>query len=287
MVASQVLLAVLAVCFASAVPLNINLGAYSPALVVGDGEISFGGPEKASELLQTLSTGAENGAVAAGTVPRVPEQAGMSTTASPALATASQIPAVAAAPAQASASALASPLVAGSTAANVNANAIPVGSSSGPSGALPAEFISHKLDAPVQKYPVIDIRDRKRSLSSISSNDVHEHSEPVTSAAPSEPMAYRYTTSDAKPTDPMAYRLKRDIDGFREALQFARDAQKNAPKVVLGQGITQFPGSAVPVDSAANGALPQGGKTAVKRELGLENGEGDRLGMMLIAIGQI
>lgn len=24
-------------------PLNINLGAYSPALVVGDGEISFGG----------------------------------------------------------------------------------------------------------------------------------------------------------------------------------------------------------------------------------------------------
>ncbi|KAL2288718.1 hypothetical protein FJTKL_03403 [Diaporthe vaccinii] len=28
---------------AAALPLNINLGAYSPALVVGDGEISFGG----------------------------------------------------------------------------------------------------------------------------------------------------------------------------------------------------------------------------------------------------
>lgn len=42
----------------SAVPLNINLGAYSPALVVGDGEISVGSAEKASELIETLATGA-------------------------------------------------------------------------------------------------------------------------------------------------------------------------------------------------------------------------------------
>ncbi|KAK3389194.1 hypothetical protein B0H63DRAFT_518433 [Podospora didyma] len=33
---------------ASALPLNINLGAYSPALVVGDGAISFEGEEKAA-----------------------------------------------------------------------------------------------------------------------------------------------------------------------------------------------------------------------------------------------
>lgn len=79
-------------------------------------------------------------------------------------------------------------------------------------------------------------------------------------------MAYRYTTSDAAPNESVAYKLKRDIDGFREALQFARDAQKNQPKVVLGQGITQFPGSAVPVNSAANGALPQGGSAVAKRK---------------------
>lgn len=42
----------------SAVPLNINLGAYSPALVVGDGEISVGSAERASELIETLATGA-------------------------------------------------------------------------------------------------------------------------------------------------------------------------------------------------------------------------------------
>ncbi|KAF2740223.1 hypothetical protein EJ04DRAFT_508215 [Polyplosphaeria fusca] len=45
----------------SAVPLNINLGAYSPALVVGDGEISLGGTEQASELMATLASGAQAG----------------------------------------------------------------------------------------------------------------------------------------------------------------------------------------------------------------------------------
>jgi hypothetical protein len=40
---AQSLLVVLAALFAAsiAVPLNINLGAYSPALVVGDGSLSF------------------------------------------------------------------------------------------------------------------------------------------------------------------------------------------------------------------------------------------------------
>jgi hypothetical protein len=49
-------LSLIAAC--SAVPLNINLGAYSPALVVGDGEISLGSTESASELMATLASGA-------------------------------------------------------------------------------------------------------------------------------------------------------------------------------------------------------------------------------------
>lgn len=56
MLPQHVLLALVAAV--SAVPLNINLGAYSPALVVGDGEISLGSSEKASELMQTLASGA-------------------------------------------------------------------------------------------------------------------------------------------------------------------------------------------------------------------------------------
>ena len=55
---------------ATAAPLNINLGAYSPALVVGDGEISFAGNGAAGAegLVNTLqgAAAASNGAVAQG-----------------------------------------------------------------------------------------------------------------------------------------------------------------------------------------------------------------------------
>jgi hypothetical protein len=55
MLPQHVLLALIGVC--AAVPLNINLGAYSPALVVGDGEISLGSTESASQLMATLASG--------------------------------------------------------------------------------------------------------------------------------------------------------------------------------------------------------------------------------------
>ncbi|KAK6954705.1 hypothetical protein Daesc_004673 [Daldinia eschscholtzii] len=45
-----------------ALPLNINLGAYSPALVVGDGEISFGGGQDVTNLMNALEGAAVNAA---------------------------------------------------------------------------------------------------------------------------------------------------------------------------------------------------------------------------------
>ncbi|KAK1776484.1 hypothetical protein QBC45DRAFT_471622, partial [Copromyces sp. CBS 386.78] len=50
---------------AAALPLNINLGAYSPALVVGDGEISFGGKQDVSQLINALEGAAVNAAAGA------------------------------------------------------------------------------------------------------------------------------------------------------------------------------------------------------------------------------
>jgi hypothetical protein len=50
----------------TALPLNINLGAYSPALVVGDGEISFGGKQDVSNLMNALEGAAVSGAAANG-----------------------------------------------------------------------------------------------------------------------------------------------------------------------------------------------------------------------------
>ncbi|CAN8095837.1 unnamed protein product [Discula destructiva] len=54
---------------AAALPLNINLGAYSPALVVGDGEISFGGNNDVNGLMSVLqgaAVSAANGVAANG-----------------------------------------------------------------------------------------------------------------------------------------------------------------------------------------------------------------------------
>lgn len=42
---------------ATAAPLNINLGAYSPALVVGDGALTFQGAEGAKEGAKAASNG--------------------------------------------------------------------------------------------------------------------------------------------------------------------------------------------------------------------------------------
>lgn len=59
----QNILVVLALLTAqlNALPLNINLGAYSPALVVGDGEISFGGKQDVSNLMNALEGAAVSG----------------------------------------------------------------------------------------------------------------------------------------------------------------------------------------------------------------------------------
>ncbi|KAK1754661.1 hypothetical protein QBC47DRAFT_447651 [Echria macrotheca] len=53
----------------AALPLNINLGAYSPALVVGDGEISFGGKQDVTSLMNALEGAAVSAAANANNAP--------------------------------------------------------------------------------------------------------------------------------------------------------------------------------------------------------------------------
>jgi hypothetical protein len=50
---------------AAPLPLNINLGAYSPALVVGDGALTFDGGEEAGAAVAALQTVAPNEAALA------------------------------------------------------------------------------------------------------------------------------------------------------------------------------------------------------------------------------
>jgi hypothetical protein len=261
------ILCVLAAALAvSSLPLNINLGAYSPALVVGDGEISFGGePQRASEILQTLASGAANGAIPPGTGPR------------PGTAPAAAAPEggrpvpqpAAAAPAQEGqpAPGVTSPIVGGTPApapqaANVETNA--QAQQVTPS-VMPAEFISHKINAgvnPSLKYPNMVKR------SQIDPGSAAERSEIA------------------------KLRVKRDIDGFREALAYARDALRNSPRVELGTdaagiGILVNAGQNVPPNSAANGAPPPGGRPARLRKRAMEPEAGEKLGVTLIAISEI
>jgi hypothetical protein len=247
MVLQSILVALLAAITASGLPLNINLGAYSPALVVGDGEISFGNsPERASQILQTLASGAQNGAIPIG----APAPVAAAPAALP------QTPAVAAA--SVPAAGISSPIVYSAPDAAAAATPETNNQQVEPTSFRPAEFISHKIDSgfnPNLKYPVVG----KRSV-----------------VVPNEASA-----------EAAKMKIKRDIQGFREALAFARDALRNSPRVELGTenagvGIIVNAGENVPINSAANGARPpnQPAKRSVEPEV-------EKLGMTLIAISEI
>lgn len=60
-----IILAVVAI-MVHAAPLNINMGAYSPALVVGDGAIALQGSDQATKVINSLEGAAVDGKGAAG-----------------------------------------------------------------------------------------------------------------------------------------------------------------------------------------------------------------------------
>lgn len=89
---NSVLLFALVSTYVNAVPLNINLGAYSPALVVGDGEISFGGRQDVSNLMNALEGAAVSGAAAAAAQPVAVAQAAAAQPAAAQVAQAQALP---------------------------------------------------------------------------------------------------------------------------------------------------------------------------------------------------
>lgn len=210
MLAGHVLLALVA--SVAAVPLNINLGAYSPALVVGDGEISLGNGEKASELMSTLASGAAN------------EAAGGE----------------------------------GEAAA-------------GQPEAQPAAAPAEEAQAEGEAARV------KRSIDPIGTIE-----NILTKRSPRPEVGHLAAIEDA------VQWIKRDLQGFNAALDFARDAQKDTPKVELGTehagiGILVNAGVNVPVESAANG---QGAaERKVKRSEVVEESEAPK--MTLVAITEV
>ena len=236
-----------------ALPLNINLGAYSPALVVGDGEISFGAggngetsARSASQVLETLASGA-------------------------------------AASAQANGQAGATPAAGGEGATNATSATDATGAT-GAEGATSAGGETTTTDPAAATAPS------------------------ATPAASGEPQA-RAQIMKKVLQGPFNKRdditiSERDIQGFRESLNFAKEAMKNTPEIDIGTekagvGILQSPGLNVPGNTPAAG-IPTGtgngnggGATAPaaaappaagKREL--EPRE-EKLGITLLAIREI
>ena len=216
MLPQHVLLALVATC--AAVPLNINLGAYSPALVVGDGEIAIGKAESASELMATLASGsneAANNNNAAGEAQR-PGQQGEGQQAA-AEQTQEQ-------PAEGEAA---------KRAPNLLRRAI-------------SDFLTKRAPAPEADDKL---------------------------AAVEGAMEW----------------IKRDLQGFEAALNYAREAMKDQPKVELGSpnagiGILVNPGVNVPKDSAAAGSPPKGERKAKRDEV---SDETESPKMTLVAITEV
>jgi len=179
----------------AAVPLNINLGAYSPALVVGDGEIAIGEAKSASELMATLAQGSNNAAAAGG---------------------------------EGAARAKRAP--------NMLRRAI-------------SDFLSKRTPTP----------------------------------AP-EPVANEQLAAVEAATE----WIKRDLQSFQSALNFAREALKDQPKIELGSpnagiGILVNPGVNVPQGSAAAGA--PAAEKKVKRDEVSDVDESPK--MTLVAITEV
>ncbi|KAF2026434.1 hypothetical protein EK21DRAFT_92368 [Setomelanomma holmii] len=212
MLPQHVLLALVATV--AAVPLNINLGAYSPALVVGDGEIAIGEAKSASELMATLASGNAQ-AAANGNAQQGQQEQGQ----------------------QAKGQAQEQPTEgeAAKRAPNMLRRAI-------------SDFISKRVPAPAP--------------------------------APA-------TDDKLAAVEAATEWIKRDLQGFQAALNYAREALKDQPKVELGSpnagiGILVNPGVNVPKDSAAAG-VPAA--KAAKRSEVSEETESPK--MTLVAITEV
>ncbi|KAI9714007.1 MAG: hypothetical protein M1820_000737 [Bogoriella megaspora] len=241
----------LAIASVSAIPLNINLGAYSPALVVGDGEISFSGTDGAGNLIEELESGAVSAASQNGQAPAATEGAIVSPGSEASLVGPSESLPSSTTESVTSAEATATETSASETATSTSesetpARAIKLGVD--PSGPRP-NMERRSSNTPVRRSP-------SSALNS----------------------ALQLTESQRNT-------YKRDLAGFREALNYAITAMKNQPKIEegtenAGVGIIVNPGLNVPQGSAAAGTPPPSGK--VKRDV-----EAEKAGITLLAIAEI
>ncbi|KAK3499260.1 uncharacterized protein B0T23DRAFT_409331 [Neurospora hispaniola] len=218
---------------AAALPLNINLGAYSPALVVGDGEISFGGKQDVSTLMNALEGAAVNAAAGA----------------------ASNAP-VASAPAAGEKKTVQAAAVPAAAAAPTIAPTSPAVVPTTPGGASPAAVDTSnapKIDPTLAQQPSSSSVVKAQSIQGL--QGMGKKSIAPRAEEPFDEMDMDEDEDDITDdiTDAAALldKKKRDLAGFDRALKFSEAALTKGPKVQLGTG-AEGSGVGIIVDNNAS-----------------------------------
>ncbi|TLD27352.1 hypothetical protein PspLS_05339 [Pyricularia sp. CBS 133598] len=237
---------------AVAVPLNINLGAYSPALVVGDGEISFGGGEEVSSLMNALEGAAVNGANAA-----APAKGGKKAGAA-AIASAPGAAAAAAAPVSNAASQQ-QPAQIVSAPATADAASAPNPALEQQAQQIAALQGMGKAIAPRQE------EDHESETASAEEDTEPEEETPAVAKRDTESAEAEAEEDEDEEVPTVA---KRDLAGFQAALAYAEKGLTKGPVVSLGTGVgSQHAGVGIVVNNNPTGAGK--GKERKKRDLGV------------------
>lgn len=200
------------------VPLNINMGAYSPALVVGDGAIGFKGTESVTQIMNTLEGAAASSAAQNGAANAAPAAATTPTAAGVQQAGLQQ---------------------AGVTEATPAAAAVPEAQAVDelPQGMGKNKNVVAREDLTAEEIAEVDAEDAEEDA----------EKRDLTAAEQAEIDA-EVAEEDADEDEPEK-KVKRDLTGFNAALNYAAGALKTSPEVQLGTGeggsgvgITQKPG---------------------------------------------
>ena len=296
MLPQNVLVALLTACTVSALPLNINLGAYSPALVVGDGEISIGGAERPTDIRSTRERSTNQGATqggeaaAAGAAPAA-GTAGATTPGEAAGANAAVVENEASSDSD------------GPTTTITDANGNQVQSTDGATIIVPPSAtaqssanadanVANVIEQGLEPSSMIGLNpnNRRVNLAARTADDVEASSADGDLAAPAAAAPAKRDNDIIE----MPHFSKRDIQGFRDALNFAMNAMKNTPEIALGTeaagvGILQRPGTGVAAgtpSAGSSGAVAPAAAPAApaKRE---EGAEAKKAGITLLAITEI
>lgn len=242
----------------NAVPLNINLGAYSPALVVGDGEISFGAATDVSNLMSTLqsSTPSTGARLAVAATPNEAPGTNSNTAGKEVVPGKGSVPVAAAVSSP-------SPVLITST-APASTQEAPVAPPAAPPVAQQPEAQPDPAPTTPKLFSGVGLGPDKKKFILPRDPVTEAEAEP---SMEEELQILKHEVASLKEGKPVESVLTaRDLAGFQAALNFAAAAMKSSPPIELGTG-EKGSGVGIKVGSGASGSVAAAPAKPAKRGL--------------------